>query len=72
MILRGCQLLQSNGRHWVGLPSKAAVDKAGAPVLGDNGKPIYRPIVEFANKETRDKFGNAATAAALKAKEAAE
>ena len=52
MILRGCQLLQSNGRHWVGLPSKPAVDKSGAPVLGDNGKPIYRPIVEFAARKS--------------------
>jgi len=48
MILRGCSLVQKDGRRWIGTPSK--------PV----GEGKYQQVVEFVSKEVRDKFSAAA------------
>ena len=62
IILRGCTLHSSHGRHWVGLPAKPYKDVSGADT--------WAAIVDFRNRATRDNFQRQATAAALAALEA--
>jgi hypothetical protein len=48
LILNNCQLLETNGHCWIGLPSQRFQMKDGS--VG------YVPIVEFATKRTRKQF----------------
>lgn len=47
LILHDVQLFSSNGKVWVGLPSKPQL-RDGQVVRGENGKVLYLPVVELA------------------------
>ena len=57
LILRGCALHLSHGKHWVGLPAK--------PYTDPNGAATWAAIVDFRDRRTRESFQRQATAAAL-------
>ena len=59
LILKGCGLHLSHGKHWVGLPARPYTDAGGAA--------SWASIVDFRDKATRDRFQAQATAAALEA-----
>lgn len=47
---------EKDGKRWASLPSKPQIDRAGQVRKGDNGKPLYVPVIEFTDKPTRDAF----------------
>ena len=57
LILRGCALHLSHGKHWVGLPARPYTEPSGAAT--------WAAIVDFRDRRTRDSFQQQATAAAL-------
>ena len=59
MILREVSILQSNGRPWASPPSKPMLDRDGRAMVDDAGKRRYSAIIEFASKETRDRWSAA-------------
>ncbi|HEX8010807.1 MAG TPA: hypothetical protein VF814_07735 [Casimicrobiaceae bacterium] len=63
LILIGCTLHRSNGKAWCSPPSRPQLDAERKPMLGDNGKILYAPIVEFADKRLRYKWSDLAVAA---------
>jgi hypothetical protein len=48
LILNNCQLLETNGKRWIGLPSQRFQLKDGS--IG------YVPIVEYATRRARKQF----------------
>ena len=44
------------GKHWIALPANKQIDKDGNPRLDADGKQLWSPIVEFANRDARDRF----------------
>ena len=59
LILRGCALHLSHGRHWVGLPAKPYTDASGAAT--------WAAVVDFSDQATRARFQRQALRAALAA-----
>jgi hypothetical protein len=59
LILRGCQLLESHGKHWIGLPSKSFTAQDGATK--------WSPVVDFRNPEARERFQKEVTPLAMDA-----
>ena len=57
MVLHDCQLLESNGKRWIGLPGKAQLD-ADKNVKKDatTGKVAYTPTVSIPDRARRDAF----------------
>ena len=58
MLIRGCQLLESDGKPWIGMPSKEW--------RKDDGSKGWNPVVEFTSKEIRQTFQSAVLPAVLK------
>jgi hypothetical protein len=59
MIVGGCKLMRGpRGALWVGLPNQKRRDRDDQVVLGQDGKPIWDPIIDFRRREDRDRFGN--------------
>jgi hypothetical protein len=56
--LRICDISvhEKSGKRWASLPSKPQIDRSGLVRKGDNGKPLYVPVIEFTDKPTRDAF----------------
>ncbi len=53
----------SEGRAWAALPSKPVLMQDGSVKRGDNGKPVYAPILEWADRAASDRFSEAVIAA---------
>ena len=51
--------------RWCGLPGKPQIDGAGNVRRGTNGKPLYVPILEWADKAAATAFSHAVVAAVL-------
>jgi hypothetical protein len=56
MVIHDAMLLESNGKCWVNLPSKPQLDANKNPRMGDNGKPLYTPIISIPDKARRELF----------------
>jgi hypothetical protein len=57
MIINGCKLMRGpNGKHWIALPGIKQFDQNGEPVLDAKGKQIWSPVVEFADRSSRERF----------------
>lgn len=52
-----------NGRRWASFPSKPVILPDGTAKRGDNGKALYVPILEWANKEAADRFSESVISA---------
>ena len=48
VVIHNCQLIETGGRRWVGLPSRR--------FLTAGGKAHYEPIIEFATRKARRNF----------------
>ena len=56
MRIHGVTVHESHGKRWASLPSKPMLDKAGNVLRDERGKVRYSPVLEFTDKETRDRF----------------
>ena len=54
---------KTDGGAWAALPSKPSVNSDGTVYRGTDGKPKYTPILEWANRDTSDRFSLAVIAA---------
>lgn len=62
LIIREVAIHVSHGRAWASLPSKPVL-KDGRATTDERGKIRYVPMMEWADKETRDAFSDAVVAA---------
>jgi len=57
MIICGCKLMRGqNGKRWIALPAIKQFDQNGEPLLDANGKQIWSPVVEFTDRNARERF----------------
>jgi hypothetical protein len=57
LILNDLRLmLGPKGAWWVAMPAVKMTDRDGNPLLDGNGKQRWSPIIEFADRITRDRF----------------
>jgi hypothetical protein len=59
VLFRGCPVLRSSGRTWVGLPAKPMLDRNGHVVRSDDGKTRFQPMAEWPNRDVADQFSQA-------------
>ncbi|RWN58467.1 hypothetical protein [Mesorhizobium sp.] len=63
--LFGCAVFDKDGRRWVSLPSRPALDRDKRALTGADGKVSYNPCVAFDNKDTADRFSASVIAALI-------
>jgi hypothetical protein len=63
LIINDVTINTSNGRTWANMPSKPMVDREGAAVKTAEGKTRYIPLLEWASRESSDRFSEAVVAA---------
>lgn len=63
LVLHDVSVLSASGRVWAGTPSKPMIGRDGMVLKGDNGKVRYVPVVEWADREARDRFSAGVIAA---------
>ena len=57
LMLRDFKLMRGPTEGlWLAPPSVKQLDRDGNPVIGDKGKPLYRSLVDFKDRATRDRF----------------
>ena len=66
LVLCDVTVLHGDRGHWASPPSKPMLDKSGVALKDPFGKTKYAAVVEFIDKETRDRF-SAAVIDALRA-----
>jgi hypothetical protein len=59
LVIADVSVHVSHGKPWASPPSKPMIGKDGAVMKDANGKVRYVPIIEFRDKETRDRWSNA-------------
>lgn len=59
LIVHEVAIMQSNGRPWASPPPRPMLDRDGHVMVDDAGKRRYSAIIEFASKETRDRWSAA-------------
>lgn len=63
LIINDVTVNTSNGKTWANLPSKPMVDRDGVAMKTPEGKVRYVPLLEWATKESSDRFSEAVSAA---------
>jgi hypothetical protein len=63
LIIR-CDDPRRRARHWASPPSKPMIGRDGAVMKDDRGKIRYSPIIEFRDRDLRDKWSSAVVDAA--------
>lgn len=58
LVLHDVSVLSASGKVWAGTPSKPMIGRDGVVLKGDNGKTRYVPIMEWSDREARDRFSN--------------
>lgn len=58
-------VLVSHGKAWAAMPSKPLVDADGLALRDTNGKQRYAPVLEWADRDTSNRF-SAAVVEAIK------
>jgi hypothetical protein len=56
LIISDVTILDSGKGPWAAPPSKPMIGKDGAALKDDKGKVRYSPIIEFRDKDTRDRW----------------
>ncbi len=61
LVVHDMPTYTKNGASWVSFPSlPQLVD--GSQKIGDNGKPVYKRIIEWRDRDLSDRFSEAAVA----------
>lgn len=63
LVIHDIPVLCSNGRVWVTLPGRPIINADGTVARGEKGKARYVPILEWADRRSADRFGDAVLAA---------
>ena len=63
LTIKDLTVHRSNGRVWVGMPSKPLLDPSGSAKRDDAGKIKYLPILEWSDRATADRFSESVIAA---------
>ena len=58
-----CTVHEKNGTRWIGLPAKPQITREGMVRKDDRGKTAYSPVLEFADRGTREAFSQRVIAA---------
>jgi DNA-binding cell septation regulator SpoVG len=56
MIVHDLRLMTGKNGYWIALPAMKQVDRDGRPRTDANGKAIFSPIIEFADRIASDRF----------------
>jgi DNA-binding cell septation regulator SpoVG len=56
LIINDARLMRGKNGYWIALPAVKQVDRDGRPRTDANGKAIYSPIIEFADRIAADRF----------------
>tara|TARA_R110000868_G_scaffold233264_5_gene486989 strand:+ start:3242 stop:3541 length:300 start_codon:yes stop_codon:yes gene_type:complete len=56
MIIHDVSIFRKEANAWAALPSKPRIGADGQQMMGNNGKPLWSPIVEWATREASEKF----------------
>ena len=68
LTIRECPVLISGYREWVNLPAKPQLDRDGKPRLDPvTGKALYASIIEWPDRDTRDRVSEAVISAVREA-----
>jgi hypothetical protein len=65
--IREATVHQSHGKRWIGLPAKPQITRDGTVRRDERGKTAYTPVLEFIDRETRDRFSERAIEALIAA-----
>lgn len=60
LTLHDCTVMESNGRRWLGLPSKPQLDAGKNVKRAADGKVAYTPCVSIGDRKRRDAFNEQA------------
>jgi len=64
LVINSCKLMVGPaGKYWVATPAVLQRDADGHPLLDANNKPKWAAVVEFRDRESRDRFTDAVLAA---------
>lgn len=64
LVLRSCGVHKLGEKRWVSPPARPQLDRDGRPLITPKtGKPSYATIIDFADRDARDRFQAAALAA---------
>jgi hypothetical protein len=58
LIINDVTVLTGERGPWASPPSKPMIGADGVALRGENNKPRYVPIIEFASKDIRNKWSN--------------
>ena len=68
LTIKECPVFCSNGKEWVNLPAKPQLDRDGKPRLDPvTGKALYASIIEWPDRDTRDRVSEAVISAVREA-----
>jgi hypothetical protein len=56
LIINDARLMRGKNGYWIALPAVKQVDREGQPRTDANGKPLYNPVIELADRATADRF----------------
>lgn len=63
MIIADVAIHVRDGRAWASPPSKPMLDRSGVQMKGNDGKPLWTPIVSFTSRALRDRLSDSVVAA---------
>jgi hypothetical protein len=58
LVINDCPILTGERGPWASPPSKPLIDRDGKVMRDASGKPRYGQIIEFASRETRDRWSD--------------
>jgi hypothetical protein len=66
LVIHECSLHEKDGKAWISLPAKPQLDFEGRHRIGNDGKKLYSPVIEFRNDKIKRNFVAKATRVALR------
>lgn len=63
LTIKDVTVHENNGKRWASFPSKPMLDSNGNTKRDDVGKVQYVPILEWADRDAKDRFSEAVVAA---------
>ena len=58
IVWLGCSMHRSNGRSWCNPPGRPLVTPECTLMIGDDGRVVYSPCVEFSEKKVRYRWSD--------------
>jgi hypothetical protein len=58
---------ESHGKRWASPPARPRLDSSGRQQVGENGKSLWQPIIEFDSRAVRDQWSDGVIGALVQA-----